>query len=174
MNNPTPTKYRMKFYEGRPAIFGPPHPDGGDYAPLCRFGYGKAEECHALFLTEAGNAYEANQSELVALRTAAEANLAWNLAEELNLGSFQARMELCSYSQWLTRQALGANAEYKGVPRIVLDLETVEARLVRCDVEGCKALVREVLERAALKLSEPEKVQDDTQMEPNFKQAPQI
>lgn len=87
---------------------------------------------------------------VVALTEAAQANLAWHVAEELSIGSFQARMELCNYAQWLTRKALGDLSDYEGVPRLLLDTQTFSVDIARCDVEGCKALVREALDLAAV------------------------
>jgi hypothetical protein len=100
-------------------------------------------EANAALIVTAVNAHSA-------LVEAAQANFAWHIAEQLSLGSFQARMELCGYSQWLTRKALGEVSDYQGVPRLLLDQSTMNVELERRDVDGCKALVRETLAEAAL------------------------
>ena len=120
--------------------------------PIPPFSGAQEEELRRL-ITEALDAKDSrsapSQEAFAALRDAAEANLAWSVAEDLSLGSFQARMELCSYSQWLTRKALGELSDYQGVPRLLLDPASMSVELARCNVDSCKALVREALEVAA-------------------------
>jgi hypothetical protein len=77
---------------------------------------------------------------------ACRAHLAWELAERDMSITFQARMELCNYAQWLTRKALGEVADYVGVPRIIL--QSFSPKLVRADEKQCEAIVAEMLARA--------------------------
>lgn len=86
-----------------------------------------------------------------ALAAAAKANFAWHIAEEKSLGSFTARLELCNYSQWLTRKALDQVGEYSGVPRLLLDPGSLSAEIVRATVEECETLIRDAVALAILK-----------------------
>jgi Lar family restriction alleviation protein len=66
---------------------------------------------------------------------------AWHIAEQQGLGSFQARMELCNYSEYMVeRVLLGGDKPYEGVPRIRL----FPVELVRDSAERCERLVAEV------------------------------
>jgi len=58
------------------------------------------------------------------LKDAVEANIAWFNAENNNLGSFNDRMDLCKYSEWASRKAIGQDiGEFQCVPRLILTLE---------------------------------------------------
>lgn len=61
------------------------------------------------------------------LREALEACELWHRAETETLGTFHDRMELCSYSEWITKKALGlpCDEEWEGVPRIVLHFTAI-------------------------------------------------
>lgn len=59
------------------------------------------------------------------LREAVQANVAWFDAEnDHSYTSFQDRMDMCSYSEWISRKALGlpCKEEWEGVPQIVLNI----------------------------------------------------
>ena len=69
---------------------------------------------------------------------------AWHIAEEKNIGSFQAKSALCNYSEYLTEKALfRTDAAYEGVPRIYL----FPVELVRDTAEECDHLIEEVFKR---------------------------
>ena len=55
---------------------------------------------------------------------AVKAYMIWNLAEDKNLGTFQDKMDMCSYAEWAGKKALGLphDKEWKGVPRIAISL----------------------------------------------------
>ncbi len=58
---------------------------------------------------------------LVELRQAAEAMVLWFDAEGKNLGTFHQKMDLCKYSEWCARKALGQEVgEFEGVPQLVI------------------------------------------------------
>ncbi len=55
------------------------------------------------------------------LREAVRAHNAWFLAETKNLGTFQDRMNLCSYAEWTGKLALAGESEpFEGVPQIIV------------------------------------------------------
>lgn len=56
------------------------------------------------------------------LLEAVKASCLWALAEQEHLGSFNTRLDLCSYAEWCCDRALGRphDSEWHGVPRIVL------------------------------------------------------
>lgn len=56
------------------------------------------------------------------LLEAVRACMAWFVAEDEFLGTFDERVDMISYSEWACRKALGlpCSAEWKGVPRIVI------------------------------------------------------
>ncbi len=57
------------------------------------------------------------------LLEAARACRLWHIAEEKGLGTFEARMDLCSYSEYATKVALGLipfDTEWQGVPCLVI------------------------------------------------------
>lgn len=92
------------------------------------------------------------------LLQAAEAHAAWAYAEEghgLN-STFNERMELCNYAEFLTNNALALMRgetlpkEYKGVPRIVVrfplaGIERIEESEIRASVDRLLAAYREAL-----------------------------
>lgn len=84
--------------------------------------------------------------EAVRLRAACEATLAWFWAEHEmpKTMTFQDRMELCNYSEWITEQAVhGSNGEaYKGVPRV---FAWPRVEISREDQEQAQARVDRVL-----------------------------
>ena len=57
------------------------------------------------------------------LRHALEAEAAWHDAEDENpkTTTFEERMDLCHYSEWACKKALGRDVpdEYEGIPRII-------------------------------------------------------
>lgn len=58
------------------------------------------------------------------LLEAVKAYMLWQIAEDKNLGTFHAKMDLCSYAEWAGKKALGLphDPEWKGVPRIVITM----------------------------------------------------
>lgn len=62
------------------------------------------------------------REENAALRHASQANLDWHESENKSLGTFWERVELCDYSQWCAKKALGlpCDEEYPGIPKLVL------------------------------------------------------
>ncbi|NPT59712.1 hypothetical protein [Paraburkholderia elongata] len=92
------------------------------------------------------------------LLQAAEAHAAWAYAEEghgLN-STFNERMELCNYAEFLTNNALALMrgeelpAEYEGIPRIVVRfplayLDRADAEQARASVDRLLAAYREAL-----------------------------
>jgi hypothetical protein len=85
------------------------------------------------------------------LLQAAEAHAAWAYAEEghgLN-STFNERMELCNYAEFLTNNALALMrgealpSEYEGVPRIVVQFP--HAYLDRADADEARASVDRLL-----------------------------
>lgn len=78
---------------------------------------------------------------------ALEACEAWHIAEDQSLGTHQNRMDLCRYSEWITRKALAAvkglpfDEPFQGVPRMLLCLKTFTPRISRIDEGQAKALV---------------------------------
>ena len=63
------------------------------------------------------------EAEVERLREAVEAEVAWHDAEDNpKTSTFGERMDLCHYSEWLAKRALGRDvpAEYEGIPRLVL------------------------------------------------------
>ena len=67
--------------------------------------------------------------EVERLREACRACEEWHRAESEGLGTFHDRMDLCSYSEWATKRALGlpCDDEWKGVPRLVLKFNEMAA-----------------------------------------------
>ena len=68
-----------------------------------------------------------NAADLIeCMQKALEAHERWFEAELEHQGTFQQRMELCCYAEWLTRQALARvrgesfTEEFQGVPRLIL------------------------------------------------------
>jgi hypothetical protein len=65
---------------------------------------------------------------------AIEANARWFKAENETLGSFHDRMNLCSYSEFMTAKALAHvrgeafEQEWQGVPRFIITLAGKEAK----------------------------------------------
>lgn len=95
------------------------------------------------------------------LLQAAEAHAAWAYAEKghgLN-STFNERMELCNYAEFLTNNALALMrgealpAEYQGVPRIVVQFP--HAYLDRADADEARACVDRLLAayREALRIA---------------------
>lgn len=92
------------------------------------------------------------------LLQAAEAHAAWAYAEEghgLN-ATFNERMELCNYAEYLTNNALALMrgetlpAEYEGIPRIVVrfplaSVECIDEQQIRASVDRLIAAYREAL-----------------------------
>jgi len=62
------------------------------------------------------------------LREAVEAEVLWHDSEDDNpkTTTFDERMDLCHYSEWLAKRAIGRDVpdEYEGIPRIVFRLRT--------------------------------------------------
>jgi hypothetical protein len=58
------------------------------------------------------------------LLEAVKAYMLWHVAEDKNLGTFHAKMDLCSYAEWAGKKALGLPhaPEWKGVPRIAITI----------------------------------------------------
>ena len=58
------------------------------------------------------------------LLEAVKAYMLWHIAEDKNLGTFQAKMDLFIYAEWAGKKALGLphEPEWKGVPRIVITM----------------------------------------------------
>jgi hypothetical protein len=55
------------------------------------------------------------------LLKAVEANVQWHDVESGYLGTFHDRMDLCCYSEWASRKALGQDVgEFKGVPQLII------------------------------------------------------
>jgi len=56
------------------------------------------------------------------LLEAVQACMSWFIAESESLGTFNERVDMCSYSEWACRKALGlpCKDEWEGVPRIVI------------------------------------------------------
>jgi len=56
------------------------------------------------------------------MKDALEANVAWHDAEKNSIGNFSDRCDLCSYSEWACRKALGEKnvGLWAGMDRIVL------------------------------------------------------
>jgi hypothetical protein len=80
-------------------------------------------------------------SRIKALEEAARACHAWHVAEDRGLGTFQQRMELCHYSEYLTEQVLlGGDTPYEGVPRITL----FPIEIQRDTAEQAEAIIAEV------------------------------
>lgn len=54
------------------------------------------------------------------IKDALEANVAWHDAEKHSLGSFSDRCDLCGYSEWASRKALGEDVGlWVGLDRII-------------------------------------------------------
>lgn len=74
---------------------------------------------------------KADKAELERLRaendrllTAVEAMVRWFVAEDQHLGTFHDRMDLCAFTEWTARKALGQEVgEFKGVPRLILQVK---------------------------------------------------
>ena len=83
-------------------------------------------------------------------KAALEACWAWHVAESKGLGSFDARMELCNYSEWCVRRALASvygqpfNEPYQGVPHLMIDVGPLDCHLARANEEIAAKLVKEV------------------------------
>lgn len=80
------------------------------------------------------------------MRAALQANEVWHIAEDKSLGTFHQRVELCNYSEWITRKALAADGgapfdePFQGMPRILIDVMTFTPRLERIDEDQAKEL----------------------------------
>src|SRR5258708_39222937 len=98
------------------------------------------------------------------LLAAAEAHAAWAWAEEGHgsNSTYNERMELCNYAEFLTNTALAAARgeplpdEYTGVPHIVVRFPF--AYIDRAEADQAQAIVERLLAeyRAALKIATPE------------------
>ena len=83
-----------------------------DKAPPCAPG-GVCWICHM----------EAANEPIGRLREACKAMVAWFDAENKHLGTFRDRMDLCKYTEWTARRALGQDVwEFAGVPRLLLQI----------------------------------------------------
>lgn len=84
------------------------------------------------------------------LLAACEACEAWHLAEKHTLGTFHQRMDLCAYSEWLTKKSLAKSRgvefteEFEGVPRILIHLQSFTPRLERIDEDQAKQLCEDI------------------------------
>lgn len=69
----------------------------------------------------APHGYEPSYADLL---EAVKAYMLWHIAEDKNLGTFHAKMDLCSYSEWAAKKALGLphEPEWRGVPHIVITM----------------------------------------------------
>jgi len=58
------------------------------------------------------------------LLEAVKAYMMWHIAEDKNLGTFHAKMDLCSYAEWAGKKALGLPHDeiWRGVPRLEIRL----------------------------------------------------
>ena len=68
---------------------------------------------------------EKAEAENVRLREAVEAEVLWHDSEDDHkTTTFDERMDLCHYSEWLAKRAIGRDVtdEYEGIPRLVLNL----------------------------------------------------
>ena len=90
-----------------------------------------AELEHILHQTTSQREYAANkraeqaEAENVRLREAVEAEVLWHDSEDDHkTTTFDERMDLCHYSEWLAKRAIGRDVtdEYEGIPRLVLNL----------------------------------------------------
>jgi hypothetical protein len=92
------------------------------------------------------------------LLQAAEAHAAWAYAEEGHglISTFNERMELCNYAEYLTNKALAMirgellPTDYEGLPRIVVrfplaSVERAEENEIRASVDRLLAAYREAL-----------------------------
>lgn len=74
---------------------------------------------------------------------------AWHRSESQSLGTFNERMELCNYSEWLTRKALSAalgepfDEPYEGIPHLLLT-PGLGVHLHRATAEDAAEIAREI------------------------------
>jgi len=62
------------------------------------------------------------------MKDALEANVAWHDAEKNTIGNLEDRCDLCSYSEWASRKALGQDVGlWVGLDRFELVLNHAEA-----------------------------------------------
>lgn len=98
-----------------------------------------------------------SSARLAAAEKAIRACHAWHVAEHNSIGSFDARMELCNYSEWLVARWLGlAPAEYIGVPRMTL----FPVEINRCTEENAEELVAAAFEFMRTSNTESEAIHD--------------
>lgn len=89
--------------------------------------------------------YEPSPNDVDLMRQALRAHRAWHAAEEeihRNLTTFNERMVLCNFAQWLTAKVFGHAEDYNGVPHLVV-WPIVEIR--RDEIEEAQALVEKVM-----------------------------
>jgi hypothetical protein len=87
---------------------------------------------------------------------ACRAHLAWELAEESReeIATFNERMDLCNYAQWLTRQALGGTEEFSGVPHIFISVRPLGAEIGRLTIQKCEELIERIFQATACNAAE--------------------
>lgn len=101
-------------------------------------------------IEKAADTIERLEQEKAELLAACEAHAAWQWAEENHeIASFQWRMELCCYAQWLTARALQKSQgeepmdDYRGVPRLGMywDSDGISVDIERGTETACQEVV---------------------------------
>lgn len=70
--------------------------------------------------------------EIERLQAAIAAQIRWFNAERDGLGTFHDRMDLCKYSEWAARKAMGEDVgEFEGVPRLIITVTDALAQHVK-------------------------------------------
>lgn len=90
------------------------------------------------------------------MRKALRAHRAWHAAEDeihRNLTTFNERMVLCNFAQWLTAKVFGHAEDYNGVPRLVVIWPRVEIR--REEVAEAEALVERIMAAVEAAMTTP-------------------